>query len=67
MSVLRNASGRLAAMQAHRAEVEKQRDYLETVIELSRRGAMSLFSTVAEGEQWLQKSNPGSAQPRPME
>jgi SAM-dependent methyltransferase len=44
------ASGRLAAMQAHREELEgvwaaeefeKQRVYLETVIELSERGALS--------------------------
>jgi SAM-dependent methyltransferase len=49
-SVLRNASGRLAAMHAHRDELnalsgvatfEKQRQYLDTVIELSRRRAIS--------------------------
>jgi len=57
MSVLRNASGRLAAMQAHRAELEEltsaadfesQRDYLETVVELSRRGAVSRVMYLAE-------------------
>lgn len=49
-SVLRNASGRLAAMHAHRDELarvsgvatfDRQRAYLETVIELSRRRAIS--------------------------
>jgi SAM-dependent methyltransferase len=57
MSVLTNASGRLAAMQAHRAELEEvssaadfesQQDYLETVIELSRRGALSRVMYLAE-------------------
>ena len=56
-SVLRNSSGRLAAMQAHQAELENalgssafegQRDYLETVIELSRRGAVSRIMYLAE-------------------
>jgi SAM-dependent methyltransferase len=50
MSVVTNAGGRLMAMLAHRAEleqmssvadVESQQHYLETVIELSRRGALS--------------------------
>jgi hypothetical protein len=45
-SVLKNASGRLAAMNAHRAELEKlsgasavasQQDYLETLVDLSIR------------------------------
>ncbi len=49
-SVSRNASGRLAAMNAHRAELEhasgtvafeSQRNYLDTVVELSRRRALS--------------------------
>lgn len=37
-SAERNASARLAALQRHPAELEKQQEYLETVIELSRRG-----------------------------
>jgi SAM-dependent methyltransferase len=57
VSVLKNAGGRLAAMQAHRAELERvssatdferQQDYLETVVELSRRGAMSRVMYLAE-------------------
>jgi SAM-dependent methyltransferase len=57
MSVLKNASGRLAAMQTHRAELEQvsgaadfesQQDYLKTVIELSRRGAVSRVMYLAE-------------------
>jgi SAM-dependent methyltransferase len=49
-SVLKNATGRLAARLTHRAELEqvegvayfeRQQQYLETVIELSRRGAVS--------------------------
>ena len=57
MSVLKNASGRLAAMQAHRKELdqvvsaadfERQQDYLETVVELSRRGAVSRVMYLAE-------------------
>ncbi len=57
MSVLKNASGRLAARQAHRAELERvssaadfesQEDYLETVVELSRRGAVSRVMYLAE-------------------
>ena len=57
MSVLRNASGRLAAMQAHRTELAqvmsaadfgKQLDYLETIVELSRRGAVSRFMYLTE-------------------
>ena len=56
-SVLRNARGRLAAIQAHRAELarvlsaadfERQREYLETVIELSKRGALSRVMYLAE-------------------
>ena len=50
MSVLKNAKGRLAAIQSHRAELEKvsgaadfesQRQYLETIVELSHRRALS--------------------------
>ncbi len=57
MNVLKNASGRLAAMQAHRAELEQvtgaaefesQQDYLETVVALSRRGALSRVMYLAE-------------------
>jgi hypothetical protein len=57
MSVLRSASGRLAAMQAHRAELEQvssaadfesQQGYLETIIDLSRRGAVSRVMYLAE-------------------
>ena len=47
-SVLRNASGRLAALREHHAEPEKQREYFETVIELARRGALSRFAYLAE-------------------
>jgi cyclopropane fatty-acyl-phospholipid synthase-like methyltransferase len=56
-SVLRNASGRLAAMRAHRAEIEEvsgaenfesQQDYLETVVALSQRRAMSRIMYLAE-------------------
>ena len=56
-SVLRNARGRLSAMRAHRAELEKlsgvssfeaQRQYLETVIELSHRRAISRIMYLAE-------------------
>ena len=56
-SVFRNAGGRLAAMQAHRAEFERvsgtddfarQQDYLETIVELSRRGAVSRMMYLAE-------------------
>ncbi len=57
MSVLKNATGRLAAMQAHRAELEQltgassvsdQQDYIETLIDLSRRKAVSRFMYLAE-------------------
>ena len=57
MSVLKNARGRLAAMEAHRAELEQvssaadlggQQDYLETVVEISRRGAVSRMMFLAE-------------------
>lgn len=57
LSVLKNASGRLAAMQAHRAELERvsgaaecqrQQDYLEIVVELARRGAVSRVMYLAE-------------------
>jgi hypothetical protein len=56
-SLLRNAGGRLAARRAHRealearegsAAFERQRRYLETVIELSRRDAVSSFMFLAE-------------------
>jgi SAM-dependent methyltransferase len=56
-SVLRNAGGRLAAIRAHRAELERaewgsdllrEPDYLETVIELARRGAVSRMMVLAE-------------------
>jgi SAM-dependent methyltransferase len=53
---LANASGRLAALQAHRAELEpqlgtvltNQLDYLETVAELARRGALSRMMYLSE-------------------
>ena len=57
MSVLKNAGGRLTAMLAHRAELEQvsstadfesQQGYLETVVELSRRGAVSRIMYLAE-------------------
>ncbi len=57
ISMLKNASGRLAAMRAHREEVEgllgaanfaSQEDYLETVVVLSRRGAVSRIMYLAE-------------------
>ena len=57
MSVLSNASGRLAAMRVHRDELEtvlsatdfaSQQSYLETVVELSRRGAVSRMMYLAE-------------------
>jgi len=56
-SVLRNAGGRLSAMEAHRAELEAvsgvasfatQRRYLETVIELSERRAISRIMYLVE-------------------
>jgi cyclopropane fatty-acyl-phospholipid synthase-like methyltransferase len=56
-SVLRNARGRLAALEAHRealeecigkAEMQRQRDYLETVAELSERGALSRWMYLAQ-------------------
>ena len=57
MSLLKNATGRLAAMKTHRAELERvsgaadfarQQDYLETVVGLSRRGAVSRVMYLAE-------------------
>ncbi|SRR6266542_523791 len=57
MSVLKNASGRLAAMRAHRAELEQvsgaadlqsQQKYLEIVVELARRGSVSRVMYLAE-------------------
>ncbi len=56
-SVLKNATGRLAGMVAHRAELEelkgvdhfeRQQRYLEVVIELSRRGSLSRMMYLAE-------------------
>ena len=56
-SLLKNAAGRLAARSAHRAELERlegsdyferQELYLETVINLSRRGAVSRMMYLAE-------------------
>jgi len=56
-SVLKNASGRLAARLAHRerleslegaSEFERQQQYLETVIEISRRAAVSRVMYLAE-------------------
>ena len=56
-SVLKNAGGRLPAMAAHRAalevvmgvdEFERQQHYLETVLELSRRGAVARVMYLAE-------------------
>lgn len=55
--VIRNAGGRLAAMQAHRAELEQrsgapavalERAYLETVVGLSERGAVSRVMYLSE-------------------
>jgi cyclopropane fatty-acyl-phospholipid synthase-like methyltransferase len=56
-SVVTNASGRLAALQAHRAELEAvwdatevraQQEYLETVVALARRRAVSRVMYLAE-------------------
>jgi SAM-dependent methyltransferase len=56
-SVIRNASGRLTAIEAHREELEerhgvdevdRQRIYLRTVVELSRRGAVSRIMYLAD-------------------
>jgi len=47
-SALRNASGRLAALQAHPEDLARQRDYLETVIALAERSALSRFMYLAE-------------------
>jgi hypothetical protein len=56
-SLLRNATGRLAARLAHRAELEQleggtyfdgQRRYLETVISLSQREAVARMTYLAE-------------------
>jgi SAM-dependent methyltransferase len=57
MSVLENASGRLAALRGHReefervssaADFERQQHYLDTVVRLSRRGAVSRIMYLAE-------------------
>jgi SAM-dependent methyltransferase len=59
-SVLKNATGRLEGMIAHRAELEalkgaadvdRQQRYLETVIDLSRRGAVSRVMYLAASER----------------
>ena len=56
-SVLKNATGRLTAMQAHRAELEQlsgasavasQRAYLETLVDLCQRKAISRIMYLAE-------------------
>ena len=56
-SLLRNASGRIAARKSHQAELEKletpagfarQQTYLETVLALSQRGALSRRMYLAE-------------------
>ena len=56
-SLLKNAAGRLAARSAHRAEIEqlegsahfeRQQRYLETVVSLSRRGAVSRMMYLAD-------------------
>lgn len=56
-SVLKNAGGRLAAMEAHRTELERasseaeflaQKAYLEIVVELARRRALSRMMYLAE-------------------
>ncbi len=56
-SVSKNAGGRLAAMEAHRAELERvpegvellaQKDYLEAAFELARRHALSRMMYLAE-------------------
>jgi SAM-dependent methyltransferase len=56
-SVVKNASGRLAAVKAHRAELERvssaadldaQERYLETVVDLALRGAVSRFMYLSE-------------------
>ena len=68
-SVSRNASGRLAAMNAHRADLEQasgtaafesQRDYLETVIELSRRRALSRIMYLAQAPADRVSASPAS-------
>jgi len=64
-SVLHNSTGRLAASLAHQSELEKlwgmqeferQRVYLETVVELSRRRALSRIMFLAE----LRSHHPGA-------
>jgi SAM-dependent methyltransferase len=56
-SALRNAGGRLAANEAHRADlvsalsvadVDRQNEYLQSVVELSRRGAIARLMYLAE-------------------
>jgi SAM-dependent methyltransferase len=59
-SVVLNASGRLKAMHAHRSEIEaadgidafaRQQRYIETVVALSQRRALSRFMYIAELER----------------
>ena len=56
-SLLKNAKGRMAARLAHREQLnqregiayfERQQRYLETVVELSQRGAVSRMMYLAE-------------------
>jgi len=56
-SVVKNAGGRLAALRAHRAELalvsstadlDAQESYLETVVDLASRGAVSRFMYLSE-------------------
>jgi SAM-dependent methyltransferase len=56
-SLLKNSAGRMAARLAHRAEIEKlegsvnferQQSYLETVVRLAQRGAMSRIMYLTE-------------------
>jgi len=58
--VLKNATGRLTAMMAHRVELERLtgtggferlRRYLEAVAELTRRGALSRILYLAESRK----------------
>lgn len=58
-SVVKNAAGRLAAMRAHRRELEQlvgaadyaaQEHYLETVIELAQRGALCRVMYLSENQ-----------------
>jgi SAM-dependent methyltransferase len=62
-SVMKNASGRLMAMSAHRSELERisstadldaEQRYLETVVDLSRRGVLSRLMYLADCSDWSQ-------------